>query len=107
MDINEPHSHDLLMRVAVVRNADDPAVKRYLPTNYGSFQFGFDVFVVGTDVAGWTMDDYIIPRLRSGNYGVREIHFDDPADWQQYEPILGEIARLCAEQRLDKPEPID
>ncbi len=107
LNIDEPHSHDLLMRVAIVNAADLPVIERYLPNNYGAFQYGFDVVIVGTDLAGWTMKDYVIPRLHSGLYFPHEIDFSDPADWQQYEPVLGEIARIAAEQRLDKPTPID
>lgn len=106
-DFNAPHSHEFLMRVAIVNAAEEPVIKRYLPSNYGCFQYGFDVIIVGTDLAGWTMQDYVLPRLHSGLYFPHEIDFSDPDDWQRYERVLGEIARLAAEQRLDNQSPID
>lgn len=68
-------------RFAVVtgRNLDVKAVERYLPSNYGLCEsFPSEdgrtyVIVGGVDSAGWTLDGYVIPRLRSGNYGAREI----------------------------------
>lgn len=72
-------------RVAV-RASDDnrppsdvvASVAAYLPHNYRaehmtSDEEGAYVLVTGTDDHGWTMDDYVIPRLQSGLYGVREI----------------------------------
>jgi hypothetical protein len=52
----------------------------YLPDNYriipstltttpdGHQRVGFE----GEDVAGWTLEDYVIPRLASGGYTVEE-----------------------------------
>jgi hypothetical protein len=34
--------------------------------------------IEGRDDAGWTLDGYVIPRLRSGNYGVEEIDLSHP-----------------------------
>jgi hypothetical protein len=42
-------------------------IQRYLPSNYVAFTFGNDVIIEGEDYAGWTLEDYVIPRLRSGN----------------------------------------
>ena len=49
-------------------------VARYLPDNYKVIS-GTDgrVIVAGEDVAGWTADLYVIPRLRSGVMTAREI----------------------------------
>lgn len=53
-------------------------VERYLPGNYsiipntytttpdGKFRVG----ISGEDNAGWTLEDYVIPRLQSGNWTV-------------------------------------
>ena len=43
-------------------------VARYLPSNFkiiGTTENGRFI-VAGRDVAGWTVEDYIIPRLASG-----------------------------------------
>lgn len=50
------------------------AVSAYLPSNYhvsGTDDAG--VFITGHDNAGWTLDDYVIPRLASGLYFAREV----------------------------------
>lgn len=68
-------------------------VERYLPANYGTvvvesypqvdtideeravvYDGGRRVLllIVGVDVAGWTLDDYVIPRLASGGIYAEE-----------------------------------
>lgn len=68
--------------VVLCRSGEVDAVQRYLPGNYalmesfpGTFEGLERVIVVigGSDVAGWTLDGYVIPRLRSGNYAAREL----------------------------------
>jgi len=50
-------------------------VVRYLPDNYEVVaQDGNNVYIVGEDYAGWTMDDYVIPRLASGGIFVAKIN---------------------------------
>jgi len=42
-------------------------VQRYMPGNYEATQQPDGLIVItGHDVAGWTLDDYVIPRLASG-----------------------------------------
>jgi hypothetical protein len=62
-----------LMRFAWVEN--EPNVERvrvYLPANYQAEVSEHDgkrpgvVLIFGVDRAGWTLDDYVIPRLGSG-----------------------------------------
>jgi len=49
-------------------------LKAYLPFNY-EVTIGPDgkVYVEGHDYAGWTLDDYIIPRLASGLIVAEEV----------------------------------
>lgn len=56
----------MVTRWAVVENKawELAAIKRYLPDNYKAFTFGNDVIIMGIDSAGWTLDEYVIPRLR-------------------------------------------
>lgn len=49
------------------------AVARYLPANYkiviaAEGNGRVLAMVEGTDEAGWTLDDYVLPRLASGLY---------------------------------------
>lgn len=54
-------------RTAIVYKANADTVARYLPGNYDvDQQVGEDVLISGSDQAGWTLDDYVIPRLLSG-----------------------------------------
>jgi hypothetical protein len=57
----------------VVSDSPLETVQRYLPANYEATQLGDRVFIAGRDNAGWTLDDYVIPRLASGLHTVREI----------------------------------
>ena len=75
---------------------DVKEVLKYLPSNYGlwfveecyalgDFKIvddvaGLDhdcpvsvVYIQGFDSCGWTLEDYVIPRLASGMYGCREL----------------------------------
>jgi hypothetical protein len=60
------------MKMAYIENATGilETVRRYLPFNYtADYWEGTDVILItGEDVAGWTMEDYVIPRLNSGMY---------------------------------------
>jgi hypothetical protein len=57
------------MKQAIVRGMarEVEMIRRYLPSNYIAFTWGNHVWIEGEDVAGWTMEDYVIPRLQSGN----------------------------------------
>ena len=62
----------MTVRQAVIRCADIGRVEAYLPGNYEvayayeSPLHGPAVVIEGTDVAGWTLDGYVLPRLASG-----------------------------------------
>ena len=71
------HASDEVKHIAVdVPATEDVAVtaervERFLPGNYEvvsteTYRDGSQVLVKGTDVAGWTAADYVIPRLASG-----------------------------------------
>jgi hypothetical protein len=68
-------------RVSTVRESTE-GIERYLPANYRVVYVHSDdtqplqqfLIVAGEDNAGWTMEDYVVPRLQSGMIGVREIN---------------------------------
>jgi len=66
------------VRTAVVVNSlisvSLETVKRYLPSNYKAYlnDAETNIIIVGHDVAGWTLDDYVIPRLASGLITAKE-----------------------------------
>lgn len=62
-------------RWAVVRNAQNAKVlAAYLPDNYTiAAERSGDFLIVGYDWRGWTMNDYVIPRLASGLIWAEEV----------------------------------
>jgi hypothetical protein len=70
------------MRTAIIRvGFGDPAemvrrVGNYLPANYwATYDRARDCIVItGSDVAGWTLDGFVVPRLASGFIFATETH---------------------------------
>ena len=68
------------MRKAIVVGGigaeDIETVRAYLPSNY-SAEVGPEhdprIRIVGEDDHGWTLEDYVIPRLASGLICAREV----------------------------------
>jgi hypothetical protein len=57
------------IRYAVVDRVAPDRVAPYLPENYAASDAcpdGCCTLITGRDVAGWTLDGYVIPRLASG-----------------------------------------
>lgn len=54
-----------MQNTALVTNASLEDVAAYLPSNYTAEQVGPYVRITGEDEAGWTMQDYVLPRLAS------------------------------------------
>jgi hypothetical protein len=55
-------------------------VRRFLPSNYtahAEFWMKWEIVITGEDRAGWTLDDYVIPRLASGLYWAEEIELPE------------------------------
>ncbi len=79
---------DTDMRLALVTGRDITAerVAAYLPANYRvvdadiTGRDGDTVIIEGLDVAGWTLDDYVIPRLASGLLWATEVETADDTD---------------------------
>jgi hypothetical protein len=62
-------------RTAIIKGHTDDirVIAAYLPSNYVAYNWGGDVLIIGEDVAGWTLDDYVIPRLGTAPYVAQEI----------------------------------
>jgi hypothetical protein len=68
--------HEEHTRHAVIRgkgHADLEKVRRFLPSNYTADSDGGNIFIHGVDRLGWTLDDYVIPRLASGLWFAVEV----------------------------------
>lgn len=64
---------DPRIRTAVVIGTPSVGeVSAYMPRNYRAAWDGEHVRIIGRDVAGWTLDEYVIPRLASGLIFARE-----------------------------------
>lgn len=63
------------MRTAFIRGRarEVDVIRRYLPSNYIAFTWATGVWIEGNDVAGWTLDGYVIPRLASGGFTASEM----------------------------------
>lgn len=60
--------------ISISDDYDLTAVARYLPSGYEATILPSGRIVLeGKDDAGWTMDDYVLPRLGSGNYWFTEV----------------------------------
>ena len=62
-------------RTAIVSNENVSlfTVRRYLPHNYDAHLTIHGITIEGEDSAGWTMQDYVLPRLASGGiYAVEQ-----------------------------------
>lgn len=58
-----------LIRVTLSSGTTPKQVDRYLPANYAITGYDAEnnwLWVEGEDHAGWTAEDYVIPRLASG-----------------------------------------
>lgn len=65
------------MRAALVTNTTREQLARYLPSNYKiRLQVPEGILIAGEDVAGWTLDGYVIPRLASGLIWAHEVDPD-------------------------------
>lgn len=63
------------VRTALIRGGTPAQIANYLPSNYlviDSPTGEEGVTIQGEDVAGWTLDDYVLPRLASGLYFGKE-----------------------------------
>jgi len=67
------------VRMATVHNADLQTVRDYLPSNYKAYTdpFGGHIVINGVDQAGWTLDEYVIPRLASGLIVAKEFNYEE------------------------------
>jgi hypothetical protein len=66
------------VKYAIIRgnHATREQVQDYLPSNYNVVHVdpnGQGVLIAGEDDHGWTMDDYVLPRLASGLMPGKEV----------------------------------
>lgn len=64
------------VRIAIASTGKSKEVAQYLPNNYQVLGRTLDntgTIIVGVDDHGWTLDQYVIPRLASGMIHCEEV----------------------------------
>jgi hypothetical protein len=77
---DDEHMENAVRRARIRRGPsgqpDKATVEAYLPMNYDLDGSDEDyVYIVGVDNAGWTLEDYVIPRLASGLIFAEEVNY--------------------------------
>lgn len=98
-----------MSRAAIVPGHSANRIRAYMPSNYDVFDYDHDpgssncddrgVLIVGHDDAGWTLEDYVLPRLASGMYFGRilgEFSMEDYSEYNLNDPtdaaiLVGEL----------------
>jgi hypothetical protein len=79
-------------------------VQAYLPRNYvASLDDDDSIVIAGRDSAGWTLDEYVLPRLASGLIFATEFEVEQPTE--ERVDIVGGLMALD-EGDLDEAETI-
>lgn len=47
--------------------------ENYMPSNYRTIEHQHSLYLVGEDNCGWTLEDYVLPRLASGSIFANEV----------------------------------
>lgn len=86
------------MQYALINTNRVGTVQRYLPSNFAATALGAFTLVFGEGVRGYTLEDYVIPRLASGLYfQVRE------GASVEYDEEMGIFALIDDEEPLEPP----
>ena len=73
-----------MIRIAIVHTGKASQVADYLPSNYrviGRTVDNAGTVIIGVDDHGWTLDDYVIPRLGSGLMRCEEVFHREGLEW--------------------------
>lgn len=81
------------MRLAIAKTGKSKQVADYLPNNYRVIGRTLDnngTLIIGVDDHGWTLDEYVIPRLGSALIHCEEVFEIDGLNIKQLELNLQE-----------------
>ncbi len=70
---NQPVSTPVRTAKVTSKDATFERVRPYLPSNYDLEVRDDGLYVTGIDRSGWTLDDYVLPRLASGLIFAQEV----------------------------------
>lgn len=96
---------------AVIFNSPADAVAAYLPRNYRVVgevngvqpEFRSGILIEGQDDAGWTLQEYVLPRLASGNYWGRELEPGELSNYLDQEKVT---FTLSEQERAEAAAPL-
>ncbi len=99
--MGEPMERARAARVnGLAGGADLRRVQAYLPRNYvATLEDDDSIRITGRDSAGWTLDDYVLPRLASGMIFAEEVEAGE-----QPEPRVDIVGGLIALDEGDLDE---
>jgi hypothetical protein len=60
-----------MLKTALINSEKINTIRRYLPGNYQAARLGTFTLVYGYDQAGWTLEDYVLPRM--AQWGLQPI----------------------------------
>ena len=67
-----------MLRFAIIADIGRETLHRYLPANYAIVGGTCEgIAIGGEDRQGWTLADYVLPRLASGLYFGREVSAEE------------------------------
>jgi len=72
------------LRTAIAATGQSKKVAQYLPMNYRVLGRTLDnngTIIIGVDDHGWTLEDYVIPRLGSGLIACEEVCHREGFEW--------------------------
>jgi len=87
------------MRIAIAQTGKSKDVAQYLPKNFAVIGRTLDnsgTVIVGVDDHGWSLDQYVIPRLASGMIHCEEVIEINGLNLKQMELNLKNYKEQCA-----------
>ncbi|HUW44358.1 MAG TPA: hypothetical protein VMW50_01055 [Dehalococcoidia bacterium] len=87
------------MRIAIAQTGKSKDVAQYLPKNFTVIGRTLDnsgTVIVGVDDHGWSLDQYVIPRLASGMIHCEEVIEINGLNLKQMELNLKNYKEQCA-----------
>jgi len=75
--------------VVLSKSSDINTVRAYLPNNYTAQETPYwgTIIISGVDNSGWTLDDFVLPRLASGLHTAVEVRYlgsEDEDEWELF-----------------------
>lgn len=90
-----------MLKTALINSEKIDTIRRYLPGNYQAITLGTFVLVYGYDQAGWTLEDYVLPRM--AQWGLHPIEHTLKADTVRLEWGSARVSLVDADDLFGTP----